>query len=148
MIAKYNGHCRYETDTKCGGIKKGQGVTHKGRGNTFHPQCANKTPDENDRAMYEGAMLGQDQGKDLTIEFSDEYKWWSLYEFGVFERTSVLAGQTMKTFKDKYDTLEEAQKANPTAKVGYRDPMNTFNHLPDWDMSAREEEFWFNGEDY
>ena len=81
---------------------------------------------------------------DFSIEFSNEYRWYSVYEFGVFPRSSVMAGQTMKSFRDSFDTLEEAQKAYPHAEVGYRDPNNTFNHLPDWEMDAREEELWFD----
>jgi len=68
---------------------------------------------------------------DWTIEYSEEYRWYSVYEFGVYPRSSVLAGQTMKSFRDSYDTLEDAQAAHPQAKVGYRDPMNTFDHLSD-----------------
>ena len=79
---------------------------------------------------------------DFTIEFSDEYGWYSVYEFGVFPRSSVLAGQTMKTHRGSFDTVEEAQTAYPHATVGYRDPNNTLDHLPDWEMTAREEEFW------
>jgi len=85
---------------------------------------------------------------DLTIEFSDEYKWYTVYEFGVFPRSSVLAGQTMKTHRGSFDTVEEAQTAYPHATVGYRDPHNTFNHLPDYEMSAHEEELYWNGADY
>ena len=84
--------------------------------------------------------------KDLTIEYSDEYNWWCLYEFSTYPRSSVLAGQTMKSYRGAYDTLEQAEKENPTAVVGYRDPQNTFNHLPDEEMNAYEEEqhFWSN----
>ena len=81
---------------------------------------------------------------DFTIEFSDEYGWYTVYEFGVFPRSSVLAGQTMKTHRGSFDTVEEAQTAYPHATVGYRDPNNTFNHLPGWEMTAREEELWFD----
>ena len=69
--------------------------------------------------------------KDLTIEYDSEYNWWCLYEFGVYERGSLLAGQTMKSFIRHYNTLEEAQAENPIAVVCYRDPNNTFNHLPE-----------------
>ena len=81
--------------------------------------------------------------KDLTIEYDSQYKWFSLYEFGIYPRGSVLEGQQMKTFKGHYDTVEEAMKANPRATVGYRDPQNTFNHLPSEEMTAREEEMYF-----
>ena len=69
--------------------------------------------------------------KDLTIEYDDEYEWYCLYEFGVFPRSSVLAGQVKKVYKRHYDTLEEAVAENPTATVGYRAPHNTFDHLDD-----------------
>ena len=79
---------------------------------------------------------------DFSIEFSTEYRWYSVYEFGVFPKGSLLSGQTMKSFRDSFDTLEEAQKAYPHAEVGFVDPNNTLDHLPDWEMTAREEEFW------
>ena len=41
----------------------------------------------------------------------------------------------MKSYRDSFDTQEEAEKAYPQAAVGYRDPMNTFNHLPDEEMT-------------
>jgi len=66
-----------------------------------------------------------------TIEHSDEYPHWSVYEFGIYPRSSVLAGQDMKSFRESYPTLEEAQAAHPEAIVGYRDPMNYFDHLSD-----------------
>ena len=81
--------------------------------------------------------------KELTIEYDSQYKWFSLYEFGRYRRGSVLEGQQMKSYKGHYDTVEEAMKANPTATVGYRDTHNTFNHLPDEEMTAEEEQrYW------
>lgn len=72
---------------------------------------------------------------DWTIEYkrknSDEYGYYAIYEFGVYPHSSVLAGQTMKSFRGSFPTLEEAQGAYPQASVGYRDPMNTFDHLSD-----------------
>ena len=59
MNAKYNGHCKFETETKCGGIRKGQPITHLGSGNTFHIACENRTPEENDRANFEGAFYNR-----------------------------------------------------------------------------------------
>ena len=67
--------------------------------------------------------------KDLTSEYDSEYNWWCLYEFSIYPRSSVLAGQTMKSYRGHYDTVEQAQAEYPTASVGYRDPNNTFNHL-------------------
>jgi hypothetical protein len=79
---------------------------------------------------------------DFTIEYSRQYRWFSVYEFGVYPHSSVLAGQTMKSFRDKFGTLEEAQEAYPHAEVGFRDPQNFVDHLPDWEMTAYEEERW------
>ena len=81
--------------------------------------------------------------KDLTIEWQPEYEFYALYEFGVYERGSVLAGQSRKTFVRDYDTLEEAQAENPSAEVTFRDPHNTVDHLPDEEMDAnQEEQYW------
>jgi hypothetical protein len=75
---------------------------------------------------------------DITIEKSKDGYGYSVYEWGVFPPSSVLAGQTMKQFVDRFDDLEEAQAAYPQADLGFRDPMNTFDHLPDPD----EPESW------
>ena len=85
----------------------------------------------------------ENEAKDLTIEYDHEYKWYSLYEFGVYPRLSVLAGQTMKRFVTSFDTIEEAKKAYPQAKEMYRDANNTFNHLPSEELTAREEEMYW-----
>ncbi len=72
--------------------------------------------------------------RDLTIENEkDGYgSSYSVYEFSTYGSSSVLAGQTKKQYLDGYDTLEEARRDYPTAKVcGYRDAYNTFDHLPD-----------------
>jgi len=68
--------------------------------------------------------------KDLTIEKSKYGSGYSVYEFGTYERSSVLAGQTRKQFLDGFETLEEAQEKFPSATVGFRDAGNTFGHLP------------------
>ena len=68
-----------------------------------------------------------------TIERAKYGSGYSVYEFGVYPRSSVLAGQTRKQFIDGFDTLEEAQAAYPDADVGYRDAHNHFGHLPDPD---------------
>ena len=84
--------------------------------------------------------------KDLTIEYDDQYKWYSLYEFGVFPPSSVMAGQVMKSYKRHYDTLEEAVADNTTASTGFRAANNTFAHLPDEEMDAYEEERWWDSQ--
>ena len=82
---------------------------------------------------------------DLTIEYDGEYNWWYLYEFSTYPRSSVLAGQTMKSYIGHYDTVEQAQAEYPSARVGYRDANNTFDHLPDEEMDAnQEEQYWLD----
>ena len=67
---------------------------------------------------------------DKTIE-NGKGGGFSVYEFWEYPESSVLAGQTCKRFVDNFDTIEEAQAAYPDADVGFRDPCNHFDHLPD-----------------
>ena len=59
MRARYNGHCKFEIQTKCGGIRKGEPIPHIGTGNTFHLACENRTEGENDRANFEDAFFNR-----------------------------------------------------------------------------------------
>jgi hypothetical protein len=73
--------------------------------------------------------------RDLTIEhgrgmtYSSER--WTVYEHGVYDRDSVLSGQSRRIWLDDFDTLEEAVIAYPDAVVcagsTYRPPY--LNHL-------------------
>ena len=59
-----------------------------------------------------------------------------VYEWGVYERSSVLAGQQRKTFMSGYGNVAEALKAYPKADVmGGRisPPPVSVMHLPDTD---------------
>lgn len=59
----------------------------------------------------------------------DQY---GVYEYDVYPRSSVLAGQERRTFLDSFDTLAEAQKEYPNAKVAAGSayaPVN-LSHLP------------------
>jgi hypothetical protein len=76
--------------------------------------------------------------KEITIERC-QYGGWSVYEFDVYPRSSVLAGQTRKRFINTYEKRSEAEKHYPSADVGYRDAHNSFDHLLDEDdMEAFE----------
>ena len=79
---------------------------------------------------------------DYTIE-KDRMHTWIVYEFGVWPKGSLLVGQTMKTYKGTFHTLQEAEKAYPQAKEMYRDANNTFDHLPAEEMNAQEEEMYW-----
>lgn len=80
---------------------------------------------------------------EYTIELHEQYQYWAVYEWGVYEDSSVLAGQNRKSFIGSYTTLEEAQEKYPTAQVGYREANNTVDHLPDRELTPREEEdYW------
>ena len=68
------------------------------------------------------------------------------YEWGIYEESSVLAGQDKKSFRDDFATVAEALVVYPKAEVmdGKVSANNTFGHLPDREMSAYEEEhYWF-----
>ena len=64
---------------------------------------------------------------DQTIENGKDGGF-SVYEFGEYPQSSVLAGQTCKRFVDNF---EEAQASYPKADLGHRDAYNYFGHLPD-----------------
>ena len=68
---------------------------------------------------------------ELTIEFSRQQEWFSVYRWDIYPTGSVLSGQDRKAFLDSFQTEAEAVEAYPTAKVGYRDAHNSFDHLPD-----------------
>jgi hypothetical protein len=55
-----------------------------------------------------------------------------VYGWGVYEDSSVLAGQTRKVFIDSFATEAEARAAYPQADVGThrRSAHNYTNHLP------------------
>ena len=57
----------------------------------------------------------------------------TVFTIGVYERSSVLAGQNRKCFVDGFEDVEAALAAYPGATVmALRyDPGNTFDHLPD-----------------
>ena len=65
-----------------------------------------------------------------TIEFDDHYNKYKVYEWGIYEQNSVLAGQTKKRFVTWFDTLEEARSVYPGADYRHRSAHNTYNHLP------------------
>ena len=74
---------------------------------------------------------------------------YNVYGWGIYGDDSVLAGQQRKAFVDAFWTVEDALKEYPDASVGFVDAHNTFDHLPDYEMTAREEEQFFNPrEDY
>jgi hypothetical protein len=72
-----------------------------------------------------------------TIEFGRGATYannkFTVYEHGVYPRSSVLAGQSKRMWLDDFETIEEAKAAYPEAKVvtgtTYAPP--SLNHLPD-----------------
>ena len=72
-----------------------------------------------------------------------------VYAWGVYPRSSVLAGQQCKKYMDQYDSVELALKEYPKAEaVGHTvEANNTFNHPPSEPMTAYEEENYFHGDD-
>ena len=57
---------------------------------------------------------------------------WTVYEHGVYDRDSVLSGQSRRSWLDDFDSLEEAQKAYPEAVVCVVSTHSAacLNHLP------------------
>jgi hypothetical protein len=72
--------------------------------------------------------------KEITIEPAKYGNGFTVYEWGTYGESSVLAGQTKKQYLDGFDTIEEAKEAYPEADVtGVQSAYNTFDHLPDED---------------
>ena len=73
----------------------------------------------------------------------------AVYGWGEYEAGSILAGQQCKSHVDEFATAAEALAAYPRATVhgGKVDAAPiSFMHLPDHEMSAREEEDYFYGD--
>jgi len=76
---------------------------------------------------------------DIRIEYPSSGSTYSdpvygVYEYSTYPRSSVLAGQEQRIFRDSFETLEEAQAAYPKAELcgcGFREPY--LGHLPDED---------------
>ena len=73
----------------------------------------------------------------------------TVYGWGIYPQSSVLAGQQSKTFLDQFSSVGHALGEYPQAEVMEYpvDAGNTFNHLPDTEMNAYEEENYFYGDD-
>ncbi|MDK9793745.1 hypothetical protein [Vibrio sp. D431a] len=71
------------------------------------------------------------QATELTYESRDGRI--VVHAWGVYPKSSVLAGQACKSFQDMFDTVEEAVAAYPEAVSSHpmAQPKNTFGHLPD-----------------
>jgi len=72
-----------------------------------------------------------------------------VYGWGIYPQSSVLAGQESKSWLDQFSSVESALKKYPKAEIMDHsvDAGNTFNHLPDTEMNAYEEENYFYGDD-
>lgn len=79
----------------------------------------------------------------ITIE-SNQYGTQSVYGYGVYSESSILAGQPRKTFLAEYNTVVEAQAEYPTATVddGYTPDNTMTEHAPDWFNPANAGEEW------
>jgi hypothetical protein len=88
---------------------------------------------------------------DLVIEYPlvnatstrDEY---AVYAYGTYPPGTVLAGQTMRSFVESFDTLAEAQENYPAASwngggTGYA-PVSLPSTPPAWFDSAAAGESW------
>ena len=77
-------------------------------------------------------------GPDIRIEYPSRGATYArpvygVYEYGIYPRSSVLAGQVRRSFLDSFETLAEAKAAYPAGYEvvgsGYAPP--SLNHLPD-----------------
>lgn len=83
----------------------------------------------------------------LSIEFAHSNYW--LCQRGVYDRSSVLAGQDFRQLCKPYDSLEEAKADNPGVTVdldGCRPETFIPQNAPDWFDPADAGECW--DEDY
>lgn len=67
-----------------------------------------------------------------TISHSRYGDGFDVFGWGVYERSSVLAGQPKKVFLDAFMTLEAAKAEFPTANLSSRwtEPQVSLTHLP------------------
>jgi hypothetical protein len=97
-------------------------------------------------------------GTELVIEYPmqgetyghDQY---GVYAYSEYPESSVLAGQTKRSFVDSFDTLAEAQKTYPAATwngeggSGYT-PLVLPDTPPDWFDPANAGEVWHEDDAY
>ena len=79
---------------------------------------------------------------DYSIEEKEDG--FAVYSFDQYGPSSVLAGQTRKSFITWFEDLEKAQVVYPDAELGYRCANNSFDHLPDEENDFER----FDPEDY
>lgn len=80
----------------------------------------------------------------LTVEPAKYDNGVSVYGYGTYGPTSVLAGQTKKQYLDGFDSVEEALEAYPTAEVGggYTPYNDAGANPPSWFDPAYAGEHW------
>lgn len=66
----------------------------------------------------------------IEVKGGPRGEYFAVYEWGVYARSSVLAGQSKKSFRDSFESEAEALAAYPRADVGYRSAHNSYSHLP------------------
>lgn len=70
---------------------------------------------------------------------------YAVYGYGVYERSSVLAGQSRRVFIDSFDSLETAKAAYPKAQVTgsrFEETRASIKHLPDEDGNTYTPDDW------
>lgn len=91
---------------------------------------------------------------DIRIEFplvnsSCTRDVYAVYEYGIWPKSSVLAGTEKRTYRDEFKTLEEAKAAYPTAEYidGTCYVERSYNWLPDDEGILAEDNHTYE-EDY
>ena len=94
------------------------------------------------------------EGVSYTIEPEGDGEYYPIeyvgYELGGHPRHSVLAGQQSKAYIAGFGTIEEARSAYPKAEVAEHGTVvyNSVDHLPDGELSARDEEAYCRPNEY
>lgn len=67
----------------------------------------------------------------LTIEKKPGREGYTVYEYGIYPRNSVLAGQESKKYRGVFSSVQEAQDKFPKATTqGYQMPAEVPKHAP------------------
>ena len=122
ITLKYAGRCK-----DCGAdLAVGEKAKWYGRGKVYGLDCHDK-PEGMSSSTYftiEPSVVGLGIDNEFTV-----------YEWGTYDRSSVLAGQQKKSYRDTFQTVALALEAYPKADVmeWTVSANNTFDHLPDED---------------
>ena len=134
MTNRYSSPCHYCKAIVIAG--EGNLWSWKGRWYTAHKACS-----EERKATKRSNIRIEFPSRGAT--YCNEV--YGVYEYGVYDSSSVLAGQEKRTWLDEFNTLEEAKSKYPSASVsestGYR-KLEMTSTPPSWFDPAIAGEEW------